>query len=101
METTETKIEWIKQLEEDIIPWAERLREKELEHNKFLKESKVKLENRINILFLPWKSESKINIESIGEMIRYSDQMIRHFDFRINEYKEFVQLRKKEYGINN
>ena len=51
--------------------------------------------------FIPWKSEAHVNVESINEMIRYSDNMLRHFDFRISEYKEFVKLRKKEYGIKD
>jgi hypothetical protein len=101
METTETKIEWLKQFEKEIIPWAEKLREKELEHNRFLKESRTKMESRMFAFFIPWKSEAHVNLESIGEMIRYSDNMLRHFDFRISEYKEFVKQRKKEYGINN
>jgi len=101
METIETKIEWLKQFEEEIIPWAEKLREKELEHNRFLKESKTKIESRMFAFFIPWKSEAHVNVESINEMIRYSDNMLRHFDFRISEYKEFVKLRKKEYGIKD
>ena len=86
----EQKTEWLNQLENDIIPWAERLLEKEKEHNDFLRNAKVDLEINVGKWYLPWQAETEDRIDDIINMISYSNSMLNHINARLEEYKQFL-----------
>lgn len=75
------------ELRDDLIPGVKIMKEKEAEHLKFLEDSLIKYNEMSNIgkLFLP-----NGFVNSLQKSIRYSTEMIAHYEQRLYEYNGYV-----------
>ena len=92
----EHTVEWLDQLENDIIPRVAILIEKEQAHNEFLRTSKVELEFKRGTWCLPWQAETELNIDDITDMINHSNYMLNHFKTRHQEYIDFAKQERSK-----